>query len=417
MKIYFYIFLLLLLNNIIVAQESTVIEWIDSNSIALKNNNTEKYLNLSSNYLNPYFSSAEIYGFGEATHHNKEFFDIKSEFFKYLVKNQNVKNFIIEESFGACYSLNEHLQGKEGNLTELINKFRQHIWKTNEFKEFVSWVKTYNDSKSKEDKIKFYGNDCMFNYNIISILKINLENSNIKLDVEELNLLNQFNDEVYSNSAESKSIQAKIDEVKKIIFKLRKQQNINFNLKLTIDAFSNFLEFLIDPSQKIRDEKMASTVEQIYNFSNEKIFISAHNDHIKKTFVHKDNTPSMGNLLNQKFRTKYYATGFEFGKGELFSYNVEEKKGEYLILEKPIENTNSEFFFGSKADIFFLDFKTAFKDDLMKKFLSQKRDYIMIGGYGFVPKFLKYYYKRERYIDMFDGIIYLKKISKTNPLK
>ncbi|WP_211252200.1 erythromycin esterase family protein [Flavobacterium sasangense] len=417
MKTYFNLILFLFFTNLIFAQKNNVIEWIDSNAIVLKNTNSEKNLNLSSNYLNPCFSSSRIYGFGEATHHNKEFFEIKSEFFQYLVKNQNVKIFILEESFGACYFLNEYLQGKEGNLSELISNFRQHIWKTSEFKEFIIWVKNYNDSKSKEDKIKFYGNDCMFNYELISIIKINLEKNNIKLEVEEANILELFINEIYTNSKESDSIQMKIEETKKLIFKLKKNKNINFDLILTIDAFSNFLDFFIKPKQVVRDEKMANTVEQIYNFYNEKIFISAHNDHIKKTFVNKENSPSMGNLLNQKFGNKYYATGFEFGNGELFSYDLEEKKGKYVILDKPIKNTNSEFFFDSKSDIFFLDFKTAVKDDLIKQFLSQKRDYIMIGGYGFDPKYLKYYYKREKYIDMFDGLIYVKKISKTTLLK
>ena len=77
MKTYFNLILFLFFTNLIFAQKNNVIEWIDSNAIVLKNTNSEKNLNLSSNYLNPCFSSSRIYGFGEATHHNKEFFEIK----------------------------------------------------------------------------------------------------------------------------------------------------------------------------------------------------------------------------------------------------------------------------------------------------------------------------------------------------
>lgn len=133
--------------------------------------------------------------------------------------------------------------------------------------------------------------------------------------------------------------------------------------------------------------------------------------------MHIDRTPSMGNLLDEKFKNKYYAVGFEFGVGELYSYNLEEKKGTYILLDKPIKNTNSEFLFSTNNDISFIDFDTAIKNDSMKKFLSQKRDYIMIGGYGLLLKYLKYNYVSEKYIDMYNGLIYIKKISQNSPIQ
>ena len=96
---------------------------------------------------------------------------------------------------------------------------------------------------------------------------------------------------------------------------------------------------------------------------------------------------------------------------------MDEKKVENITLDKPIKNTNSEFLFSNNHEAIYIDFNTAIKNESMKKFLSQKRDYLMIGGYGLVLKYLKYNYVTEKYIEMFNGLIYVKKISRNYPLK
>lgn len=420
MKLSFYIFFFLVVNNITYAQKNDAITWIDSNAITLESNNSEKYVNSSSDYLNSFFSKAEIYGFGEATHYNKEFFEAKTAFFKYLVLHQNVRVFIIEESFGACYSINEYIKGNNSkNLKGLVQNFRQSIWETEEMLELIQWMKTYNETKPLNQQICFYGNDCQFNYELISILKNQLIKNNIKLNQEEIDLLEiyaaNFND--YFNKDKSGKIYTKLDDLKLILSKLRENTTIDEESKLTIDALNYFAEFLNKQTQEVRDFYMAKSVENIYNFTKKKLFIWAHNDHINKNVVHATQTPSMGNLLYKKFKNKYYAMGFEFGVGELLSFNTEKNVSENIILDKPIKNTNSDFLFSTNHTAFFIDFETASKDESMKKFLSQKRNSIMIGGQGLVLKYLKYNYIHEKYIDIFDGLIYIKKISRSIPLK
>lgn len=419
MRLNFYIFFFLVVSTITYAQKNDVITWIDSNAIQLETNNSEKYINLTSDYLNPFFSEAEIYGFGEATHYNKEFFEAKTAFFKYLVLHQNVRVFILEESFGACYSVNEYIKGNNRNIKELVQNFRQSIWETEEMLELIQWIKTYNESKPLHQQISFYGNDCQFNYELISILKNQLIKNNIKLTKEEINLLeiyaSNYND--YFNKDKSGTIYVKLNDLKLFLSKLKENTTIDEESKLTINALNYFAEFLNKQTQETRDFYMAESVENIYNCTKKKVFIWAHNDHINKNVVHATQTPSMGNLLYKKFKNKYYAMGFEFSVGELLSYNIEKNVSENILLDKPIKNTNYEFLFSTNHDAFFMDFNTANKDASMRKFLSQKRNSVMIGGQGLVLKYLKYNYIHEKYITLFDGLVYIKKISRSIPLK
>ncbi|MFY0482783.1 erythromycin esterase family protein [Flavobacterium sp. PLA-1-15] len=396
-------------------QHNKIIEWINQNAISLTDTDFKNDLAFSKERLHANFINAQVFGFGEATHHSKEFFEVKSKFFKYLVLHQDVKVFVLEESFGASYFINEYLQGNDGDLKVLMQNLQQGIWQNQELFELISWMKSFNDSKTSDEKIRFYGNDCMFNYGITTILKEQLGLQNMGLSTEEQQLIDFYGKSSFLK--EEKSILEQNFNALKEWSKRTNSSTKNDKLRSAFTALEQFATFLIKPSQETRDWFMAEIVENLYKEQQSKIFVWAHNGHINKTVVYKDKTPSMGNLLHQKFKEDYYAMGFEFGVGKLMGYDEEKKAFDYVTLEKPLKNTNSEFFFDANRDVFFIDFAMASQEDVMKKFLSQKRDYIQIGGYGLILKYVKYNYASERLNEMYDGLIYIKKISPRTVLK
>ena len=82
-------------------QKQETLKSITDNSIEIEDANPDSELKIFEQNTPNKFSRAKIYGFGEASHNTKEFFDLKAKFFKYLVKNQCVKTFIMEESYQA----------------------------------------------------------------------------------------------------------------------------------------------------------------------------------------------------------------------------------------------------------------------------------------------------------------------------
>ena len=383
------------------SQEKEVTSWINDNATDLSNYSSVEFDNIIKN-SNLNTIETDIYGFGEAAHHNKEFSEFKTNFFKFLVLNKEVKTFVLEESYGACFFINEYIHGKQGDLRTLILNFRQHIWKTEEVFDLISWMKGYNDGKPENEKISIYGNDCMFNYGIDTIIKKLCLNENIKLYKEELELLDYYSNATFP-------IKSKQEDLTNLFARINQSSQI---IQAT-EALSNYIAFSENPVQKVRDQFMFEIVSNIYENEKDKIFVWAHNEHIKKTNLFRENVPSMGSFLSKKYGQKYFAVGFEFGIGSFFSFNQQENKSSYVVLEKPIKNTNSEFLFQTKFDAFYLDFELANKNNVMKKFLSQKRDYLHIGGYGLVLAYLKYNFAREKYNDMYDGLIYVKKVTKT----
>ncbi len=409
-------FLLTLLS----AQNPNVIAWLKTNStsIIIEENQVPTFIENINKIEN-----VKVFGFGEATHHHSEFFKVKSEIFKELVMKKGVKIFAIEESFGAAYELNKFLKSNvQGDPKDLLLNFKQKIWPTEEMYQLLLWIKSYNDKQSESEKITFHGIDTMFNYKIIDILSELLTEANIILDDDSKSMLKFYAIENFVPN--KKTGQEYNDE--KIISTLKlliTNSNLNLPKKTealnSLSAVTSYIKYIRKANQKDRDEDMAANVIRILNQNpiDSKIFIWAHNEHIKKTYLFNSKIPTMGFILSKELGNQYYSVGFEFGTGELMGLN-ESGNWEVYTIDKPIKNTESYTTFSRvREGNYFFDFEHAIKDPTMKSFLQKKSNYVVIGGLGLLLKYVKYSLATENYLDMYNGLIYINNISRSSPIK
>ena len=68
------------LSTYINAQKDETIKWINSNLIKIEDANPDTKPSIFSDNIPKKFQDAKIFGFGETTHHGKEFFDLKAKF-------------------------------------------------------------------------------------------------------------------------------------------------------------------------------------------------------------------------------------------------------------------------------------------------------------------------------------------------
>lgn len=411
---------ILLLINTSSAQNDSVKDWINKNGLVIDRTNFELDTVFFKNNLKKEFSKVKIFGFGEASHQHKEFFELKTSFFKHLVTNCNVKYFFLEESYGAAYQVNRYVNGQEDDLKKIILNFRQSIWKTQEMYSLIIWIKQYNLNKQEEDKIKFYGIDTMFNYNISEIIRQELKVSGVILSEKISNILDSLSIEVnvpHEDKVKGMVKENEIMTLKEFIEGCEILKDKRHSLDYAINRLIQQNNFLIHPIQDDRDKYMAENIEFFVkrNITDANFFVWAHNEHVKKTKLIHSNTLTMGNWLTKKFGDLYYSVGFNFGVG---SCKGMDKDGVWNILEinEPIKKTFSEALYEVNHDIFFLDFKNAVKNDSMNSFLNSKIDQIVIGGYGLTTKNIKYIFVKEKPIDAFDGFVFVKKVSLSTPL-
>ncbi|PKR79509.1 hypothetical protein CW751_14890 [Brumimicrobium salinarum] len=103
------------------------------------------------------FNESRLVGFGECTHGTSEFTQMRHRFFKHLVKTKGFNTVFIEADYSACLRLNRYINGETDNVDKAIFELMYFAWTTEEMKEFVEWMRVFN--QNSDEKIQIVGCD------------------------------------------------------------------------------------------------------------------------------------------------------------------------------------------------------------------------------------------------------------------
>lgn len=408
------------------AQKDATIKWINDNTIKIEDADPDTKLSLFNDNVPKRFQEAKIFGFGEATHHGKEFFNLKSKFFKYLVENHDVKVFIIEDSYPAELAINEWISGGKGNAETIADNFSIAPWYCKEVVNLLEWMRTYNLNKTKDEQIRFYGMDIQDVKNINQKIRDFVKNHTIPVSEELLRIVDECAEKEVeymkpTNWADTQI--PKLKEVENIL--VASQKNAENDAKTEFDSTIRALNYLIKYTYFVqnnysqdRDLKMFENIKWIIenDSKNGKAFIWAHNEHINaKGFGNYNNRNiyNLGRHLKETYKDDYYSVGFDFGGGVLGGYIFSDKErpvwNKYEV-NKPFPNTYAETLIVANDDIFFIDISKAVSDKI--SFFKKNNKQVVLGGPGYNPKQNNLYTKR--FSEMYDGLIFVKNITVPN---
>lgn len=358
----------------------------------------------------------KIIGLGEATHGTSEFFSYKHRLIKYMVTELGYRTFVIEADFAGSEIMNDYITNGVGTIDSAVRAMSVGIWHTQEFFDLVEWMKAYNQDKSKEDQLRFYGCDIMvawilggkFRDGEIPMEKPFSDKAKEGLDLinktgfqnlskEQLALMNYTAEELRNN---------KPTETDPKILSLHKQY---VNLVLKMVEFKSESKLYL--SDIIRDQYMAENCEWIYNYEEgRKMIIWSHNAHIAKDILplNRTNLP-MGGHLAKKFPSEYYALAFGFNSGAMREYSFSLGKNVSTpIPEFSVKNSSDYIFSLSNEPNFILDFKTASENKEIAHFLNQKTSTRIIGA-QYNPK--EQAVKKgvlQKLVNLYDGIVFIR---------
>jgi len=402
------------------AQNTAAVNWINQHAVSIEDASPDTPLIAFAQSVPDKFRDARIFGFGEASHHGREFFNLKAKFFKYLVEQQGVRVFIMEESYQAEHGINEWISGGKGDSTTVLNNFGHYLWRTREVLELLQWIRSYNHGKPRGAQIRFYGVDNQMGYDINKILRDYVQMHDVKIEESLLAAADscataRFG-EVASGKWDKKMI-PKLQAIKQLLQQNNEENNTyshEYNDMIrALERLEQYTAYISWPANGVRDNAMCENVLKILELegNNSKAFLWAHNEHINK----KDfgaTVPSMGSRLKEYFKHHYYAVGFDFGNGVLKGYKVKNKQvagSEYYTLNKPYKKTFAETLFQAQPDIYFIDMDMAGKDSVASKFFGAEMKQLFLGGPGFDPK--RQTFSSRKYTEAYDGLIFIKTIS------
>lgn len=406
------------------AQDQKTVSWINENAIKIEDANPDTDLTIFNNNIPQKFADAKIFGFGETTHQGKEFFDLKAKFFKYLVKNQGVKVFIIEDSYTSEAGINEWISGGKGNAETIASNFSVGFWYCKEVVNLLEWMRNYNLAKSKDEQIRFYGMDIQNVKKINQEIRSLVKKYNIPVSEELLLIVDQCVEKKvdYAVSTDWADIQIpKLNEIERILLDFKKgiiDENIEeFNSTIrALNYLSKYTYYVQSHYSQDRDLKMFENAKWIVEnkSKNGKAFIWAHNEHINNKKAGNYNTRNIYNFgrnMKEYYKNDYYSVGFDFGTGTqagYFSNNDEKPSWKKVELNEPFAKTYAITLIEAKDEIYFIDMAKALggnSSDFFKKKLKQ----IVAGGGGFNPK--NNYLYEKKFSEMYDGLIFIKNIT------
>jgi len=418
------IYALLIFSSLSINGQSNVVDWLNSNAIYIEDANPDSKL-LNFDRLSPVlFNNASIFGFGEASHHGKEFFDIKSKFFKYLVEKKGVKVFIMEENYQAEKGINEWIRGGKGDSISVMENFTLSPWHCKEVAGLLSWMRHYNKDKTPADQIRFYGMDAQVGKGINLELRSFISRHNIKIEGELLKAADECSEKkITGKEGEWATMQLiNLEKIEKLIVSNQLQNSSNAEQKdymeviRALSYLKSYITYMQNYKTEVRDEQMYNNVLRILKDSGQnQAFIWAHNEHINKQ-GHSKNIVNLGNRLKNHFKTDYFSVGFDFGTGILPGMETEKgefKRWKYYSLDKPIAKTFAETLARAKDEIYFVDLDLARQTETSNFFLTE-HNHLAVGGPGINPT-KKVFIKRS-YIDAYDALIFVRKISPTSKL-
>ena len=335
--------------------------------------------------------NVKVIGLGEATHGNIEFQQLKKDVFEVLVKNENVRVFVLEGDFGGGQQINQFILNGTGTAEEAVNTLDYSIYKTEQMIDLVRWMHDYNASVSNDKKVYFYGNDMQrYDYSKKGMLDYYKDVNADAFKKYVLQLEHVSNDKMRELTTEQLK---EIDEtIENIIIDLQTNE-VDYVKQSSTEDFSLALQYAQIMKQrtqlflnegdysKLRDQYLADNLQWIVEFEAErghdKIFITGHNGHIEKTSATLARYKSMGNYLDELYGEEYFAIGTDFINSEFQAKNG--GSGERQIHSLENHNDLVDAFSEAESNIIYVDFEKVSKSDELLDIISSEQKMANIG--------------------------------------
>jgi erythromycin esterase-like protein len=108
--------------------------------------------------------NARLVLIGEASHGTHEFYRIRGEITKRLIRERGFTGVAVEADWPDAYRVNRYVRGGTDDADAEralggFQRFPQWMWRNADVLDFVGWLRTHNDSKPAAEHVGFYGID------------------------------------------------------------------------------------------------------------------------------------------------------------------------------------------------------------------------------------------------------------------
>lgn len=375
---------------------------------------------------------------GESTHGTKEFYSVRREISKILIKDYGYKFIAVEGDWPDCNKLNDYIKSDDKSESrEIVNKYFHRwptwMWANEEIHPLIKWMK---DNKCGA----FYGLDIYSLFESLEEIKNNLGEVDPVIKQAFLDTYKCFESFKCDEIAYAKSLlklpegcQDQTLHNLRAILRLRLQEtNLSveslFNIKQNARIITNaekYYRAMIGggpDSWNIRDSHMMETLENLLNFNgnDSKAIIWAHNTHIGDYHASEmlnNGNINLGGLAREKFGiNNVYLLGFSSYQGEVTAGNAWGGEDKKMNLPKALEGSYEHYFHKASLNMKASQFLTTFEKIDKQSSLNRKLGHRAVG-----VVYDPYHEEHSNYVltemaKRYDGLIFIDRTSALKPI-
>lgn len=322
-------------------------------------------------------SETRVIGLGESSHGTKEFFQTKHRLFQYFVKNFNHRVFAFEMDYGESLIIDDYIQTGNGDLAAIMKK-EMHFWtwKTTEVQALIEWMKVYNSSRAKDDKLHLYGVDCQyFDTNARVLLqKCSDLLPSLGKDIEPV--LKPLSQKTFLPKLADLTVVLNAIQTNKAAI-IEKSSDSEYEIiehiaEILIQTYNVTLESDIIKSNNIRDEFMGKNTVWLSKRTPKPMTMWAHNAHISKPNNSFDNNRPMGFYIDSGLQGDYKTIGFSFTEGSVtaIDYNNNYTLQTNIIPDIVNQKFSNGFFGKANYKAYFYKTSDVFGNNKLRNYIN-----------------------------------------------
>jgi erythromycin esterase-like protein len=284
---------------------------------------------------------------GEASHGTSEFYTIRAELTKRLIKEKGFSVIAVEGDWPSCQSINRYIKniGSQNDVRgalESFNRWPTWMWANEEIIGLVEWLRTYNQQTKRKNKVGFYGLDVYSLWESMDEIIKYLERTGNSGLQQARNAFSCF--EPYNRNNESYAVAAGylsencIKEALSLLTTIQKNKwkyddeeenslNMEVNALVTVNAEEYYRTMVLSDSKSwnVRDIHMVEALNSVMKYYGEgaKVIIWEHNTHVgdaRATDMKEAGMVNVGQLIReQNYPEDVYIVGFGTNSGTVIA--------------------------------------------------------------------------------------------------
>ncbi len=367
----------------------------DEELLSLIADNCEPFQSVESVNLDPLLErigNSDIVLIGEASHGTSEFYKLRSRITRELIVKKNFNFVAIEGDWPDAARIDHFVRHFDTPPSEwtAFARFPTWMWRNNDMREFVDWLRIHNTDKSPDQRVAFHGLDLYSLYSSIrSILRYldEVDPATAEVARQRYGCLTpwQADPATYGRAALVGSYRSCERDVVRMLTELAAKHREyaehdgerfldavqNARLVANAERYYRVMYYGSRESWNLRDGYMFETMKNLRDFHwpNNKTIVWAHNSHVgdaAATEMSSRGEYNIGYLCRKEFGDRVYSIGFGTDNGTVAAASDWDGPMEVKAVRPSLDNSYERLFHETGLNGFMLGLGTSQSESLIR---------------------------------------------------